>query len=88
MTLEELLEKYPGGFAVGPGGDISKIIFATSHFAGVARNYPIAPSRGGYFVVEMVPNEDFVPLTTKHVTIHQDTDIVHGTMVGARINLD
>lgn len=52
-TIGELLKKYPDGFAVGPGGMVNKTLMATSHFVAVARQYPVAPSNGGYLVVEM-----------------------------------
>lgn len=52
-TIDELLKKYPDGFAVGPGGMINKILMATSHFVAVARAHPVAPTNGGYLVVEM-----------------------------------
>lgn len=52
-TIGELLDKYPGGFAVGPAGMINKTLLATSHFTAVARQYPVAPENGGYLVVEM-----------------------------------
>ena len=52
-TVGELLEKYPDGFSVGYNGAISRIVFASSHFAAVAGEHPIPPSNGGYLVVEM-----------------------------------
>jgi len=51
-TIGELLQKYSAGFSVGPGGAINKTLLATSHFVNVAREYPVAPSNGGYLVVE------------------------------------
>lgn len=52
-TIGDLLEKYPDGFSVGPAGMINKTLLATSYFALVARQYPVAPENGGYLVVEM-----------------------------------
>ncbi len=55
--IKELLEKYPGGFAVTPGGHIQKTVYATSHFSFVAQTYPLPPSNGGYLVVEMTDDK-------------------------------
>lgn len=52
-SIGELLLKYPGGFSVGPGGMINKTLLATSYFVVIAREYPVAPTNGGYLVVEM-----------------------------------
>lgn len=52
-TIGELLKKYPEGFAVGPAGMISRTLLASSHFVAIARAYPVAPTDGGYMVVEM-----------------------------------
>lgn len=51
--IEELLKKYPNGFSVAPNGAISKIVMATPHIRAVELNFPSAPCRGGYLVVEM-----------------------------------
>ena len=62
-SVGELLLKYPGGFSVGPGGMINKTLLATSYFAAVARQYPVAPMNGGYLVVEMADEgEDANPV--------------------------
>lgn len=53
-TISELLKKYPDGFAVGPGGDISKVVYATSRLSYIARSHPFPPPGGGYVVIEMV----------------------------------
>lgn len=53
-TVEELLEVYPDGFAIGPGGSISKTLIATSHFRAIAMNYPFVVGNQGYLVVEMM----------------------------------
>lgn len=53
FTVDALLKMYPQGFSIGPGGALGKIVYATSHFTGVALNHPVAPSNGGYLVVEM-----------------------------------
>lgn len=55
QTIKGLLEQYPDGFSVGPGGDISKVIAATSHFYLLAQSHPTPPQNGGYLVVEMIP---------------------------------
>ncbi len=54
LTIGELLKLYPGGFSVGPGGNINKTVLASSHFSAIATNYPVPPLNGGYLVVEMV----------------------------------
>ena len=56
-SLEELLMKYPNGFSVAADGSISRIIMATPHIRAVALNFPAAPYRGGYLVVETVDEE-------------------------------
>jgi len=53
MTVREILAKYPDGAAISPGGRLSKTLFASSCFARVAQEHPIAPQNGGYLVVEM-----------------------------------
>lgn len=58
QTVDELLKKYPEGFAVGPGGNISKVIVATSHFYLLAREHPFPPPNGGYLVVKMIDGEE------------------------------
>ncbi len=60
LTIGELLELYPGGFSVGPGGDICKTICASSHFAKIAQAYPVVPYNGGYLVVEMVEQSQLI----------------------------
>ena len=57
LTIKELLEKYPDGFSIAPTGAIQKTVFASSHFAAVARNFPIAPANGGYLVVELIDQD-------------------------------
>ncbi len=52
-TIKELLEKYPEGFSVSPSGMINKTLMATSYFVAIAQAFPVAPSNGGYLVVEM-----------------------------------
>ena len=58
LTVRQLLEALPEGFSVGPNGDVSKTLMATSHFSGVAMSHPIAPQNGGYLVVEMIDQSD------------------------------
>lgn len=58
-TIGELLERYPNGFSVGPAGTISETLLATSYFAAVARQFPVAPTNGGYLVVEMRDEGEF-----------------------------
>lgn len=53
MTVREILEKYPDGAAISPGGRLAKTLFASSHFVRIASEHPIAPQNGGYLVVEM-----------------------------------
>lgn len=57
-TVKELLEKYPDGFSVGPGGDVNKTLMASSHFVAVAQRHPVAPPNGGYLVVEATNEGD------------------------------
>lgn len=61
-TIGELLAKYPDGFSVGPGGVVNKTMMATSHFVAIARAYPVAPSNGGYLVVEGTDDGDHPPV--------------------------
>jgi len=56
-TVEELLKKHPGGFAVGPGGHISRTIAATTYFYLLAKQHPFPPPNGGYLVVEQVEED-------------------------------
>ena len=56
-TVRELLELYPGGFAVAPNSTVSKTILATSLLSAVATCHPIAPRDGGYLVVLMQKGE-------------------------------
>ena len=51
--VSELLKKYPEGFAVDPGGGISKTVYATSWFSHLVQSWPFPPLGGGYLVVEM-----------------------------------
>ena len=57
-TVAELMKMFPEGCSIGPGtpeepGVVSKILYATSHFVGVARNYPVLDGNKGYLVVDM-----------------------------------
>lgn len=54
LTISELLTIFPDGFTIGYSGNISKILLASSYFTIIAGQYPVAPSNGGYMVVEMV----------------------------------
>lgn len=56
-TVEDLLKRYPGGFAVGPGGRVSRTIAATTYFYHLAGQHPFPPPNGGYLVVEMVEED-------------------------------
>ncbi len=56
-SVEELLKKFPNGFSVAADGSISKVIMATPHIRAVALNFPAAPCRGGFLVVEMIEEE-------------------------------
>jgi len=58
ITIAELMKRFPNGFSIGPGtpenpGVLSRIIFASSHFAAVAANHPIIFRNQGYLVVDM-----------------------------------
>ena len=53
-TIDHMLALYPNGFSVGPGGAINRTLMTTSHFVAIAQAYPVAPSNGGYLVVESV----------------------------------
>lgn len=57
-TVRELMTRFPGGFAVGPGtseqpGELSRVLAATSHLSKVAQRYPVAEGNQGYMVVDM-----------------------------------
>lgn len=57
-TVAELMQRFPGGFAVGPGtpdkpGDLSRILAASSRLSKVAHAYPVAQGNQGYMVVDM-----------------------------------
>lgn len=56
-TVGELLERYPEGFSVSPGGTLNRVLAASSHFAAIAANHPVAPTNGGYLVVEATGEE-------------------------------
>ncbi len=57
-TVAELMAKFPGGFAIGPGspeniGTLSRVLAASSHLSKIVHAYPLPPSNGGYMVVDM-----------------------------------
>ncbi|MEJ2690044.1 MAG: hypothetical protein P8130_08850 [Deltaproteobacteria bacterium] len=54
ISIKELLKKYPNGFSVAANGSISRVIMATPHIRAVTLNFPAAPRKGGYLVVEMI----------------------------------
>lgn len=58
VTVAELMSRFPNGFSVGPGtpdepGSLSRILFASSHFVAIAKNYPVAEENQGYLVIDM-----------------------------------
>lgn len=53
-TVAGLLRQYPDGFSVGPGGQISKILFATSHFYAMAlKTHGVVEGNQGFLFVDM-----------------------------------
>jgi len=57
-TVAELMSRFPNGYSVGPGtpekpGELSQIIYATSHFRGIASNYSVLKGMQGYIVADM-----------------------------------
>jgi hypothetical protein len=58
MTIGELMTRFPDGFSVGPGtaqhpGELSQIIYATSHFRDIISNFAMLDGNRGYLVVNM-----------------------------------
>lgn len=59
-TVAELMERFPKGFAVGPGtpddpGCLSRVLMASSHLPAIVANYPMASGNKGYMVVDIDP---------------------------------
>ena len=59
------MERFPNGFAVGPGspddpGVLSRIILATSHLPAIASKYPYPEGNQGYMYVDMEEAEEGV----------------------------
>ena len=57
-TVAELMSKFPNGFAVGPGckehpGELSRILFISSHLRIMLQRYPMIEGNQGYIVVDM-----------------------------------
>ena len=53
-SIEELLKKYPDGFAVAADGSVGRVLMASPHIRTVSLRFPSTPSRGGYLVIEMI----------------------------------
>jgi len=57
-TVGELMERFPRGFAVGPGtsdnpGELASVVIATSHFAHIVSGFALLEGNRGYMVVDM-----------------------------------
>jgi hypothetical protein len=47
----ELLQKYPGGFAVTPSGKVMPVVAVSDNLMTIAESNPLPPDDGGYLVV-------------------------------------
>ena len=42
---------------MSPGGTLNRVLAASSYFVAIAANHPVAPTNGGYLVVEATGEE-------------------------------
>jgi hypothetical protein len=59
-TVAELMERFPNGFAVGPGspeepGCLNRVLMLTSHLHIIAHHHPMPAGNQGYMVVDIDP---------------------------------
>jgi len=55
-AIGDVLQLFPRGFSVGPGGDICETILATSHFNGLLASRGLEGNEG-YLIVRMVDTD-------------------------------